>query len=345
MSEAADVTETHLAAITSLDISDDADLTSLTAGDLSGLTGLTTIDLSGTGLDEVPLTVLTEVSTSLTSLDLSESLIENLNADAFKGLSSLKTLNLQDLWMEVKANAFRGLSSLTDLDLSGGTFTSLPTDAFKGLSSLKTLTMDTTEFTTLPSGIFSGLSSLTSISISNGYLATLPSGIFSGLTSLKTLNLSNNDINAGGLPSDIFDGLTALTSLDLSDNWVSFEEFDGIGGWDSSAGAPNAVTRGAVPGVSTSVLQNYPNPFNPETWIPYQLEKGAKVSLTIYDVRGVVVRKLDLGHKLEGRYISRSRAAYWDGRNSVGEKVAAGLYFYTIKAGDFTATRKMLIRK
>ena len=67
--------------------------------------------------------------------------------------------------------------------------------------------------------------------------------------------------------------------------------------------------------------------------------------MTIYNVRGVVVRKLDLGHKLEGRYINRSRAAYWDGRNSVGEKVAAGLYFYKFKAGDFTAMRKMLILK
>ena len=58
-----------------------------------------------------------------------------------------------------------------------------------------------------------------------------------------------------------------------------------------------------------------------------------------------VVRRLDLGHQREGYYTSRGRAAYWDGRNQLGEPVASGVYFYTLTAGEFTATRKMLIRK
>ena len=95
----------------------------------------------------------------------------------------------------------------------------------------------------------------------------------------------------------------------------------------------------------TSLLVNYPNPFNPETWIPYQLSKSADVSLTIYDIKGHVVRTLDLGHQRAGMYQTRPRAAYWDGRNAVGEPVASGLYFYTLTAGDWTATRRMLIRK
>ena len=95
----------------------------------------------------------------------------------------------------------------------------------------------------------------------------------------------------------------------------------------------------------TALLANYPNPFNPETWIPYQLSKPTDVTLTIYDIKGSVVRTLDLGHQRAGLYQNRSRAAYWDGRNAVGEKVASGLYFYTLTAGEFTATRKMLIRK
>ena len=94
-----------------------------------------------------------------------------------------------------------------------------------------------------------------------------------------------------------------------------------------------------------ALLQNYPNPFNPETWIPYQLSEPAAVRLTIYDIQGRVVRDLDLGHQRAGMYHSRSRAAYWDGRNAVGEPVASGAYFYTLTAGDFTTTRKMLIRK
>ena len=95
----------------------------------------------------------------------------------------------------------------------------------------------------------------------------------------------------------------------------------------------------------TALLANYPNPFNPETWIPYQLAKPADVTLTIYAVNGQVVRRLSLGYQLAGTYQSRSRAAYWDGRNALGEPVASGLYFYTLTVGDFTATRKMLIRK
>ncbi len=96
---------------------------------------------------------------------------------------------------------------------------------------------------------------------------------------------------------------------------------------------------------STELLPNFPNPFNPETWIPYQLSKSADVTLTIYDMRGVVVRELKLGHQAAGVYTSRNRAIHWDGRNSIGEKVATGVYFYTLKAGEYSATRKMLIRK
>ena len=95
----------------------------------------------------------------------------------------------------------------------------------------------------------------------------------------------------------------------------------------------------------TVLLANYPNPFNPETWIPYHLANSSEVTITIYDMRGTVVRQLNLGHQHEGYYTSRSRAAYWDGRNTVGERIASGLYFYTLTVGDFTATRKMLIMK
>ena len=95
----------------------------------------------------------------------------------------------------------------------------------------------------------------------------------------------------------------------------------------------------------TALLPNYPNPFNPETWLPYQLAQPADVTLAIYDVNGRVVRTLALGHQPAGHYASRARAAYWDGRNAVGEPVASGVYFYTLTAGEFTATRKMLIRK
>ena len=95
----------------------------------------------------------------------------------------------------------------------------------------------------------------------------------------------------------------------------------------------------------TELLRNYPNPFNPETWIPYRLADDAFVTLTIYDQTGGAVRTLDMGHRIASTYENRSKAIYWDGRNHVGERVASGVYFYTLTAGDYSATRKMLILK
>ena len=95
----------------------------------------------------------------------------------------------------------------------------------------------------------------------------------------------------------------------------------------------------------TALLPNYPNPFNPETWIPYHLSESADVTLTIYSVDGRLVRTLALGHQPAGVYENKSRAAYWDGRNAIGERVASGIYFYRLTAGDFAATGKMLIMK
>ena len=113
---------------------------------------------------------------------------------------------------------------------------------------------------------------------------------------------------------------------------------------DAVGAAPSVETLPALP-QTTELLTNFPNPFNPETWIPYQLAKHAEVTLTIYDIRGRVVRELKLGHQPADIYHNRSRAIHWDGRNAFGEKVATGIYFYTLKAGDYTATRKLLIRK
>ena len=95
----------------------------------------------------------------------------------------------------------------------------------------------------------------------------------------------------------------------------------------------------------TELLANYPNPFNPETWIPYRLAEDAFVTLTIYDGAGQVVRTLDVGHQIAAIYENRSKAIYWDGRNNFGETVASGLYFYHLSAGDYSATRKMVILK
>ena len=93
------------------------------------------------------------------------------------------------------------------------------------------------------------------------------------------------------------------------------------------------------------LLQNYPNPFNPETWIPYQLSENSPVSISIYDTTGRLVRTLSLGFQSAGFYNSREHAAYWDGRNALGERVANGVYFYQLTTPSFQQTRRLVIVK
>ena len=105
------------------------------------------------------------------------------------------------------------------------------------------------------------------------------------------------------------------------------------------------LTVGDVRPKDTILAQNYPNPFNPETWIPYQLSKSAEVSIHIHNVAGHLIRTLDLGLMPIGSYMTPSTAAYWDGKNAVGERVSSGIYFYTLQTADFAATRRMVILK
>ena len=112
-----------------------------------------------------------------------------------------------------------------------------------------------------------------------------------------------------------------------------------------SSGIPAAPVAFSSPPRETRLSQNFPNPFNPETWIPYTLAEDAVVSVEIYDMRGQRIRQLDLGYRQAGYYLTRESAAYWNGRNERGELVASGVYFYVIRAGEFTATKKMVIAR
>ena len=117
----------------------------------------------------------------------------------------------------------------------------------------------------------------------------------------------------------------------------------------NAADLTNAVLSVKLTNIGTPkqsrLLQNYPNPFNPETWIPYQLSEAGLVSVYIYDVTGQLVRTLPLGFQAAGFYKGRERAAYWDGRNALGEPVASGVYFYQLTTPSFQQTKRMLILK
>ena len=106
-----------------------------------------------------------------------------------------------------------------------------------------------------------------------------------------------------------------------------------------------SLVVGDVHPEQTRLAQNFPNPFNPETWMPFQLSESSFASIQIYSASGQLVRTLDLGMKPAGFYMTRSNAAYWDGRNGAGEHVASGVYYYTLNTDNYAATRKMLISK
>ena len=133
-------------------------------------------------------------------------------------------------------------------------------------------------------------------------------------------------------PSNPFVGVRPLrytvTSEDILRSWIKLP----------------ALVIYEIP-AETELLANYPNPFNPETWIPYRLAEDAVVTLTIYDGNGQLIRTLNVGYRIAAVYESQSKAIYWDGKNELGESVVSGVYFYTLTAGDFSATRKMLILK
>ena len=95
----------------------------------------------------------------------------------------------------------------------------------------------------------------------------------------------------------------------------------------------------------TTLLPNYPNPFNPETWIPYHLANASDVTLIIYNTKGKLIRQLYMGYQPAGYYTNQAKAAYWDGLNENGESVASGVYFYQLRVGDYTTTRRMVIVK
>ena len=134
---------------------------------------------------------------------------------------------------------------------------------------------------------------------------------------------------------------------------LSYADTGQIQIWDGEALLPShfavtphgkqLVTFGAVK--RDQLLQNFPNPFNPETWIPFRLADERRVTIHIHNATGQLVRRLSPGTLSVGDYSSQAQAIYWDGRNQVGEPVSSGVYLYTIHADDFSATRKMLIRK
>ena len=167
-----------------------------------------------------------------------------------------------------------------------------------------------------------------------------------GVVNIADLVLVAGGLNTGaGAPALVPGTLEMLTAADVQ-AWLSqaYQLDSRYAGYQRGVSVLEHLLAALTP-QATALLPNYPNPFNPETWIPYQLAHDSEVKISIYDARGSVVRVLTLGHQSAGYYTNRSRAAYWDGRNTFGERVASGVYFYQLQAGNVSSLRKMTILK
>ena len=167
-----------------------------------------------------------------------------------------------------------------------------------------------------------------------------------GVVNIADLVLVAGKIGTGGSASPALPEALRLFTIDNIQNWITQARNLPLTDEISKRGILLLERLLAMsPPKRTMLMANYPNPFNPETWIPYQLAASANVKISIYSIDGKLVRTLSLGHQSAGIYMPKSHAAYWDGKNAIGEPVASGVYFYTLTANDFTASRQMLIRK
>ena len=216
VSHCADVTATHLAAITGTLTLNSVGLTALAAGDFDGLTSLRRLFLADNALATLPEGVFDGL-TSLSDLLLQNNRLTTLPDDVFEPLTALRDLHLADNALATLPDGvFDGLTALMELHLQNNRLTTLPDDVFEPLTALSELHLQNNRLTTLPDDVFEPLTALSELYLQNNALATLPDGVFDGLTSLSELYLQDNQLTT--LPDDVFEPLTALTRLTLRGN-------------------------------------------------------------------------------------------------------------------------------
>ena len=347
---------------------DENALTSLPSGIFDGLTKLAQLDLAGNALTALPSGIFDKLrkdgKTKLAWIGLYDNALTALPSGVFDRLTSLDTLMLEDNNI-TDVSAVEDVTTLEYLFLLGNPISDYePLRKLKAAVEAANLSIDIDLDLDNNPPVFSDGDSTTRSVAENTDAGT---NIGAAVAATDTDTSNTLSYSLGGTDAESFDivstsgQLQTKAALDYetkSSYTVTVDVSDGNDGLDritvtidvtdvvdeNAPAAPSVETSPVIP-ANTELLTNFPNPFNPETWIPYQLAKPAEVTLTIYDIRGIVVRRLQLGYQAAGFYQSRSRAIHWDGRNNIGEKVASGVYFYTLTAGEFTATQKLLIRK
>ena len=325
---------------------------------LSTLINLTELDLDGNKiLDLSPLKDLI----NLTGLDLHDNELSDISP--LNVLINLTELDLHDNQIS-DVSALKDLVNLTVLDLSGNQISDFSpiAELIEHLVEYDASNQTPTPYKPADVNRDSVVNIIDLILVASSFhdsdlLALAEKNIYpdvnsDGVVDIKDLVVVAGEIGSGTAPTLRQKSIDTsnLTAENLT-HWIRLAKQ--LDTHDPQTQNGIAVLEGLLASLSlvtvlpkeTALLANYPNPFNPETWIPYQLAKPATVMITIHSVDGQLIRSLELGYLSAGNYHRKSRAAYWDGRNDLGESVASGVYFYTFTADDFTVSRKMLIRK
>ncbi len=339
---------------------------SLPDGIFDELTNLSTLWLGSNGLSSLPDGIF-DNNTQLKDLSLGNNKLTTLPDGIFDNNTALTTLSLyKNSLTALSSDIFQNLTNLSTLMLYENKLTTLPDGIFVGLTNLSALSLwgNTTNPIPLritlvkvedrkykavaPTGAPYHISVL--LKFKNGWTEGGVARIRTGHTESQVYTMVRWPGN--GPDDDTFHGpLTVDINLENTSSsgiprGLALAKYglDQPLEVEGAIGAAPASVENGTPKVS-ALLPNFPNPFNPETWIPYHLAKASDVQITIYNARGVVVRSLALGRKRAGYYTNRNRAAHWDGRNTFGEKVAAGVYFYQLQADSVSFLRKMVILK
>ena len=329
----ADITKKAMLELTTLNASRRAPEIDSIAG-LEHATNLTTLNLDYNSINDItPLASLT----NLTTLLMDGNRVDRIMPLA--SLTNLTTLHLSDNRVGYLV-PLAGLTNLTELHLTYNRIDDLT--PLEGLTNLRTLRLaHNTRLTNVRP--LSGLVNLETL--------TLAGCAVTDLTPLADLT-ATIDILGGSAPAANRNGISSLLdpavlkTLDREALQSLLHKFsvesDGSLKYQRAIALLERALASMHPD-KTVLMANYPNPFNPETWIPYHLAKATDVQITIYNMHGIVVRNLELGHQSAGYYMSRSQATYWDGKNAFGEPVASGIYFYQLQADTVSPLRKMVI--
>ena len=366
----------ELTSLTSLYLTSNK-LTSLPNNVFDNNTKLTNLNLGSNDITSLSAGIFDEL-TELVALSLNSNKLTSLPNDIFDNNTKLTQLYLDHNEIgSLQGDLFSNLTELTNLYISRNKLSSLPDGLLVGLTKLASFKcgnneVDGVEINNIPITV-------TLQKVADGqFKAVCPVGVPSNIQPVPVVvangafdpdeikviydsgefGFRDMLIGIGKSDSGVVDvvrtaGTTGAVTVDIESIRYFTNSSDGYEFVKDTDSLPLEVIP-AVNGApsntpqtpdKTALLANYPNPFNPETWIPYHLAKPADVSLTIYDMRGIVVRELKLGQKPAGFYQSRNRAIHWDGKNKHGERVANGVYFYQLQAGNMSYLRKMVILK